>query len=42
MSIAGGDNVPIEALFAEQEVAQGSTDKIGFQALFAEVVGCEL
>ena len=42
MGIAESDNVPIKALFAEQEIAQRATDEVGLLLLFAEVAGCAL
>jgi hypothetical protein len=42
VGISGDDNVPIKALFSEQEVAQRAADEIGLLALIAEVAGCVL
>ena len=42
MGVSGDDNVPIKALFPEQEVAQRAADEVGLLALIAEVAGCVL
>src|SRR5438270_12815019 len=40
--IAGGDDIPVVASFAQQDVAQGATDEIGLLALAVEVLTCFL
>jgi len=42
VGVAGSDNVPIKAFFAEQEVSQRAADEVGLLLLFAEIAGCVL
>ena len=42
VSVRGDHYVPIEAFFAEQEVAQRASDEVCLLVLFAEVPGCLL
>jgi len=40
VSVTGGDDVPIGAGFAEQDVAQGAAYEVGRLVVIGEVLSC--